>query len=364
VADEQSRDQKTEEATPKRQSDAREKGQVAMSQDLVAALMLAAGIAALMTGGATLSGSVGGLIADTARTLPELGTEDLTPAGAAAIVSEAAGGSLRWVALVLLPVVALGMLVGYGQIGFVIAPKAIEPELSKLDPIKGVTRMFSLRSWVRTGQALLKIVVIASTMTVVAWTQIPNIVRMGGSELGPLLRGLGHVALRCTLGAVVAIVLIAVLDLFYQRFQHERDLRMSKEEVKEEHKTTEGDPHVRARVRRLQREAAQSRMMAEVPKSTVVVTNPDHFAVALLYERDADGEPRPPRVVAKGMDSLAQRIKGVARDAGVPCYEDVPLARALHAQVQIGSEIPEDLYAAVAAVLAYVYRMQGELVTA
>jgi flagellar biosynthesis protein FlhB len=184
---------------------------------------------------------------------------------------------------------------------------------------------------------------------------------MGSSELGPLLRGVGLVVFRSALAGVLAMLAIAIIDLFFQRHQHDKDLRMTKEEVKEEHKTTEGDPHVRARVRSLQREASRRRMMSEVPNATVVVTNPDHYAVALAYPRGSDGEPTygAPRVVAKGADFLAQQIKKVAREARVLCYEDVALARSLYAQVDIGEEIPHDLYAAVAAVLNYVYRVQG-----
>ena len=152
-------------------------------------------------------------------------------------------------------------------------------------------------------------------------------------------------------------MILGLIDLAFQRWQLERDLRMSRQEIKEENRITEGDPHVKARVRQLQREMATSRMMADVPKATVVVTNPTHFSVALLYDRAAEG--RAPRVVAKGVDFVAQRIRSVAGEAGVLCYEDPALARALHAQADIGQEIPEDLYAAVAEVLAYVYRLQG-----
>src|SRR6185503_1902075 len=157
------------------------------------------------------------------------------------------------------------------------------------------------------------------------------------------------VALRTTVAALAVILLLAVLDALFQRRQYEGDLRMTRAEVKEEHRLTEGDPHVRARIRSVQRELAMRRMMEDVPKATVVVTNPTHFAVALRYERE-DGARHAPLVVAKGVDHLAERIKEVARAHGVACHEDVPLARALHARVRIGQEIPEELYAAVAAV--------------
>ncbi|MCP3860357.1 MAG: EscU/YscU/HrcU family type III secretion system export apparatus switch protein, partial [Phycisphaeraceae bacterium] len=161
---------------------------------------------------------------------------------------------------------------------------------------------------------------------------------MGDNELRPLLVGIGIIAMRCVTGALIVIVALAFADLAYQRFQHGKDLRMTKKEIKEEHRLTDGDPHVKARVRQLQREMATRRMMDDVPDSTVVVTNPTHFAVALKYERNANGAgaTSAPVVVAKGADHLAQKIKAVAAEAGVVLYEDVPLARALFAQAEIG----------------------------
>jgi len=186
---------------------------------------------------------------------------------------------------------------------------------------------------------------------------VDQIARVGTNELGPLLAALGVVALRTTVAALTVILALAALDALFQHRQHERDLRMTRAEVKEEQRLTEGDPHVRARIRAVQREFAMRRMMADVPKATVVVTNPTHYAVAVRYEREG-GASGAPMVVAKGVDHLAEKIKEVARASGVACHEDVALARALHARVAIGQEIPEELYAAVAAVLATVYRLQ------
>ncbi len=361
MADDTSKDEKTEEATPRRLEDARGDGQVAMSQELVTSLMLCAGIAALIIGRDQIASVLGSNIFTTIRSLPELATQELTVSNAAAILKEVVGSGTKLVAVLFFPVIGVGALVSYGQVGFQVTPKAITPDLTKLDPIKGLKRLFSTRSWVRTGMSLLKILAIASSMIAVASTQLSEVVRISTSELGPALPGIGTVILRCVMAAVATMVLMAVIDLVYQRFQHSKDMRMTKEEIKQESKTTEGDPQVKARVRALQREASKRRMMAEVPNATVVVTNPDHYAVALSYPRDEAGEPvsQAPRVVAKGADILAQQIKKVARDAGVLLYEDVPLARALHAQVEIGDEIPEAMYTAVAAVLNYVYSLEG-----
>ena len=361
---ESEKDQKTEEATPRRREQAREEGQVAMSQEFVSALMMAAGMLGVILFGQDVFGTLGAVVSGMARSVGGLGTQVMTIPDVTALMRASVITAAEMLAVLFLPVLAVGLVVGYGQVGFQIAPKAVAPDPSKLDPIKGFQRLFSARSWMRTGLSALKIVAIAASMVVVAVLHLPEIARVGESELGPLLAAVGTIVLRSGLAGLLAMFLLSIIDLLFQRWQHEKDLRMTKEEVKEDHKTTEGDPHVKARVRALQREAAQRRMMDEVPNATVVVTNPDHFAVALAYPRGADGEPlhAAPRVVAKGMDHLAQRIKKVARDNGVLLYEDVPLARALYARVEIGQEIPDDFYAAVAAVLNYVYGLKGDSV--
>lgn len=356
----QEKDQKTEEATPRRREEARERGQVGISTELIAAIMLLAAAAATLLFGGAFAADLVGMVTRSLALIDDHGTTDLDAEQAAALV----GGTLRAIAPglagLLLPLLVVGALVGYGQVGFRLAPKAIAPEASKLNPIKGLQRIFGARGVMRTVMAALKIIAIGGTMIAVGWSQVPNIVRLGPTELGPLLRGLGHVAVRCTAGALVAILLLSIVDLLFQRWQQERDLRMTKQEVKEERKNTDGDPHVKARIRSVQREMAQRRMMGEVPKATVVVTNPTHYAVALRYERDEQGQPLDgaPVCVAKGVDAVALRIREVASEHGVVCYEDRPLARSLFAQVEVGEEIPEDLFAAVAAVLTYVYRLE------
>jgi len=357
----QEKDQKTEDATPRRREEARENGQVALSNELVAAAMLGAGLGALLLGGAYLVQSASQLIAGTLVLMRSAGRSALSAGDSAELVRESFRSVLPALLAVLVPVVVVGLVAGYGQAAFRVTPKAVALDPSKVDPIKGLGRIFSLKAVVRTGLAAAKVAVIAITMALIAWSQLDELIRMGPAELGPLLVGLGSIALRCTAGALVAIAALSLIDFAFQRWQHDRDLRMTKQEIKEERRITEGDPHLKAHVRQVQREMATRRMMADVPKATVVVTNPTHYAVALSYERDEDDVPvvHAPRCVAKGADHLAQRIKDVARDAGILCYEDVPLARSLYAQVEIGAEIPAELYTAVAEVLSYVYRVQG-----
>ncbi len=364
MAENQDSEQKSEEATPRRRQEAREKGQVALSMELLAALLMVGWAVGLTVYGGELAKVAGGVMTTTIESLATVGAEELDQQDFIGIITQVVRAVGAAMTALLLPLLLLGVLVGYGQVGFQIAPKAIAVDGAKLNPVKGLQRLFSARSVVRTVLALAKIMLIAAVVAGIAWTQLDEITQLDGMDVGPVLAGVGHVALRCVAGALVTIVALAMIDLAFQRFQHGKDLRMTKQEVKEELKSTEGDPHLRGRIRRVQREMASRRMMADVPNATVVVTNPTHYAVALRYddkERDAHSAPR---VVAKGVDFVAERIKKIAREAGVICYEDVQLARALHAQCEIGDEVPVDLYQAVASVLAYVFGVQGEKVTA
>jgi flagellar biosynthetic protein FlhB len=359
MAEDDDKDDKTEDATPRRREESREGGQVALSTEIVAAASLSACIGLLVVGGGLLAAHSGVLIRDSVESLALHGRDDLSAVDMAGMVT-ASFRSMAWpVAAMSLPIAGVVMFASYAQIGIQIAPKAITWNPGRLDPTKGWSRIFSMRSVVRTIAALLKILLVTTAAAAVAWHELPNVASLVNSDLGPALMGIGRVLLHCALGSLVAIVAIAGFDFGFQRWQHERDIRMSKRDIKDEVKMTEGDPHIKAKVRQVQREMARRRMMAEVPKATVVITNPTHYAVALRYERDTNElKNRAPVVVAKGVDLVAQRIKQVAREADVPLHEDVPLARALHAQVEIGQEVPEALFQAVAGVLAYVFRVR------
>ncbi len=356
----QDKDQKTEEATSRRLEEAREKGQVAMSQELISALMLCTSLAVLVFSGQRMAMSAGGALQETMGLLNSAVFE-WTVSDAAQLIEQVLSPPMYVVLLVFLPVLAVGAAVAYGQAGFRITTKAIAVDPGKINPAKGLKKIFSMRGVMRTTLAALKIIVIATVLISSVVNDFPRIVRLGNAELGPLLAGLGQVALRASAFALIAVVALALVDFFYQRFQHSEDLRMTKQEVKDENKSSEGDPHVKARIRQAQREMASRRMMEDVPDATVVVTNPTHYAVALRYDRDVKGDPvsNAPRVVAKGLDAVALRIREIAKENGVICYEDRPLARALYAQVEVGDEIPDELYAAVATVLTYVFRLEA-----
>lgn len=358
MANQEDKDQRTEDATPRRLQEARTDGQVPISSELIAALSLCAGFAVMSMVGGRAWEQVASVVARTLEELPRHGLASVDVPQAARWLHEALASMLEPLALLVAPVLVVMLLASYGQVGFQVAPKAIRFDPSKVDPVKGLGRLFSTRAVVRTTLAAAKVLAIAGSMAVVAWHQVPEVVAIGTAELGPLLVGMGTVALRCTAAALCVVLALAALDLAFQRWQFRRDMRMTKQEIKEEHRLTDGDPRVKARIRRIQVELATSRMMADVPKATVVVTNPTHYAVALRYERgQAAGAPL---VLAKGAGHVALRIKALAAQAGVLCHEDVPLARALYRQAQVGAEIPEQLYAAVATVLAHVWRLRGD----
>jgi flagellar biosynthesis protein FlhB len=319
--------------------------------------MLCGSAAAFALGGGHVAEAVGRLTVVAAESASELGTIELDGPAATGIVRNALATAVPALLVTLIPALAIGLLVGYGQVGFRFATKALEPRPDKLDPIKGFGRLLGARGWVRLGLGTLKIVALCSAAVLGLYLQRGHIYSLAGQELGPAVLGGMLIIARAIGGAVALFVAIALIDMGFQRFQHGRDLRMTKQEVKEDLKNTEGDPHVRARVRQIQREMASRRMLADVPKATVVVTNPTHVAVALSYERDVEGGPPvAPKVLAKGLDHMAQRIKEIAREAGVPLHEDVPLARSLYRECRVGEHIPERLYAAVATVIGFVYR--------
>ena len=352
---------KTEEATGKRLSDARAKGQVAMSSEFIAGLMLAASIGSMLVLGKGLTGAAGMLLSGSFDRMSILATEELTAGDFSAIMSNSVQGMATALATLLIPVLLVGFVAGYGQVGFMISPKAVGFDPAKLSFASGAKKIFGARGAVRTGLGLLKIILIGTTVVTVAFWQLPAISAVVGTDATQVVRAIGHVFLLAATAGVIVIVALSLIDFVYQRFQHAKDMRMSKKEVKDEAKNSEGDPQVKARIRQVQRELAMARMMDDVPSATVVITNPTHYAVALRYE---DGRDAAPTVVAKGLDEVALRIRALATESNVMIVEEPPLARALHRACDIGDAVPENLFEAVAKVLAYVYRMEGRAVSA
>jgi flagellar biosynthetic protein FlhB len=263
---------------------------------------------------------------------------------------------------VILPVGGVTLLAAIGAnlaiSGWVFTFKTIEAKFDKLNPISGLGRMFSWQSLIELFKALLKGVLIAGVAGWMIWVQRDAIVGLVAEPLESALAHLGHITLFTFFAAISAFALIALMDVPYQIWEYHRKLRMTKEEVRQEGKETEGDPQIKARIRSLQREMARRRMMQAVPKADVVVVNPTRFAVALKFEENRMAAPQ---VVAKGSALVAQRIREIASENRVPIVEAPPLARALHQHVEIGDTIPESLFTAVAQVLAYVHQLNHQM---
>ncbi len=344
---------RTEPATPRRREEARQQGQVAFSAELAAALVLVAGVALL----ALLGPRVGRELLDTIRTdLPapcprEMGTEE-----ARELMSRQFSRGLSFLGVFLGLLVAAAIASTAMQVGFRLAPEKLTVNTERLSPAAGLQKLFSMGAAIRGGLALLKVAALALLAWVLLRGRSGMIVGLSHGNASYAAAQGWSLTMRLALGITAALALLGALDYAYQRYNFERSLRMTKQEVKEEVKREEGDPLIKARVRKIQREMARRRMFKAVSKASVVLTNPTHVAVALRYERGVMGAPR---MLAKGAGFIAERIKAEARRYGIPVVERPSLARALFKGVKIDQEIPTWLFQAVAEVLAYLYRLRN-----
>lgn len=346
---------KTEAPTSRRRQEAREEGQVARSVEVNAALILVSGLLILKWTGPTLGTKLQDAVIRSLSTFP---SRDITPGD----VSSSLVRLLLEVGVALAPLMFGVALVGFisnvAQVGLKISSKSLQIKGTRLNPLAGLSGLFSSRALVEMAKSIAKITVVGYIIFSFLRSRASDIAALAGGTYLTTCVSIGQLAYQLLLRAAAVLFIIAVLDYAYQRYTHEKRLKMTKQEVRDDAKRTEGDPQIKGKIRQRQREVAQRRMMAEVPKADVVVTNPTHYAVALKY--DADRSPAP-IVVAKGQNLIAQRIKAIAEDSNVPIVENVQLARALYASVEIGDEIPADLYQAVAEILAYVYRLSKRL---
>ncbi len=346
-------EERTEPASPRRREEARERGQVARSADLSSAVILLAAVLALNLLGRRLAG---GLFASTASVLAGLGTVGGDPAS---LLHEYAGafgavfmGFLPFVAIVLVAALGANLL----QVGFLFTTQPLAPRFDRIDPVAGLGRIFSLRGLIRLASGLLKVAIVGVVVLWTVWAERERLLTLSGRGFEQILGTGTELMLALSLRAALALLVLAVLEYGGQKWQFERELRMSRQEVREELRRYEGDPRIRERRRALQRQLALQRMMLLVPKAAVVITNPTHLAVAVRYEKDAM---EAPVVVAKGAEALAHCIRSTALEHGIPVVELKDLARALYRSVDVGQAIPPDLYKAVAEILAYVYRLKG-----
>lgn len=344
--------ERTEPATPKKREDARRKGNVAKSKDLASVAVLLCALTVFYFGGSWMFDRMIEIVHSSLQTL---GQWSPTVEDAHTLAWQLFSKIGILLAPLLLFVVFAAVVGNVSQTGFMIASEAMEPKFAKLNPISGFKTLVSIQSLVELIKSILKIVVIGGISYSVlkgVWDQIPGLV-----ELTPfgIIAFFGQVALKMGYYVALLLIIVAVSDYVFQRWKHEKDLRMTKQEVKDENKQREGDPQVKGRIRATQREMAMRRMMEAVPEATVVITNPTHLAIAIKFDRSMPA----PTVVAKGAGKIAERIRNIAAEHDIPVIEQKPLARSLFKTVEIGEFIPVDLYHAVAEVLAYVYRLKG-----
>ncbi|TBW12462.1 flagellar type III secretion system protein FlhB [Azotobacter chroococcum subsp. isscasi] len=352
MADESSDQEKTEAASPRRLEKAREEGQVARSRELTTFLLLLSGVAALW--------GMGGVLHERLSQVMEqaLLFERAQAFDAARMLARfwELGESTLFTLLPLFLLMAVMALVAPSLLGgLLVSAKSLQPQLARLNPLKGLKRIFSTQALAELGKAIAKTVLVGWVAVFFLRKYSGELMALSGMPIQQALAdAMRLIALSCGM-IVLALILVIVLDVPYQLWSHAKKLRMSKEELRQEHKESEGDPHVKGRIRSQQQAMARSRMMSKVPAADVIVTNPTRFAIALSYQ---DGQMGAPRVVAKGTDAVAARIRELGGEHGVPLLEAAPLARALYYHVDLDHEIPVELYTAVAEVLAWAYRLR------
>lgn len=345
--------EKTEEATPKKKSEARKEGQIPQSKEIGLAAAIIATFAGLRIFGKWMLDNIMGFTINTIKN-HSLNPEIFNQEG---IVSLAMS-SLMTLGMVVAPValisMAIGLVTSYLQVGVLFTTKTLAWKLSRLNPIEGFKRMFSKRSVVELIKSLFKIGVLGYIVYSYILDEIPNILTSVELEIGQMAAYLGELVFAIAMRIGLALFIMAALDYLYQRYDHNKKLMMSKQEIKEEHKQSDGNPQIKSKIKEKQRQMAMQRMMQEIPSADVIITNPTHYAVGIKYDKDLYDAPY---IIAKGQDNLAQKIKEIAKEHKIPVVENKPLARSLYANAEIGQMIPEELFQSVAEVLAYVYSL-------
>lgn len=349
---------KTEEPTPKKLAEARKKGQIPQSKEVQNF--------AVLLGMALVVGIAGPFVAlrvysPLASIVERSGDFQIDLGSTGEILYDAVFSVILALSPVFGVFVILALASSLGQSGILFTAETITPKLEKLSPISGFKRLFSLRSLVEFLKGIFKMVVVGTVAVLLVMPEFDRLEVIVQMDIRQLLEEMQTLVIRLLFGVVSIIAVIAIADYVYQRYEHIKQLRMSRQEIRDEHKQSEGDPHVKARLRQIRGERARQRMMSAVPRADVVVTNPTHFAVALQYDTEVMAAPV---VVAKGADAVAFRIRDVAKTNDIPIVENPPLARALYGGVEIDQQIPEEHYQAVAQLISYVYRLKGKRMTA
>ncbi len=345
-------EERTEEATQTRRDDFRKRGQVAMTKELSSVLML--------FGTALVLWFLGKFFL---QQITDIVTESIGPF----LVTAARQGDyqpavlfvLKKAVLVLGPLFGMLIITSIGstilQVGLLNNEEVFNWSLDKLNPVEGMKRLFSLKAIGEGLKSILKLIVVGAVVYSLVKDQIVKVPTLSSFSISQLMAFAGDLLLRLMAGVGVFLAVVAAADYFFQRWTLEKQMRMTKQEVKEEHKSREGDPMIKARIRRIQREMANKRMMADVPKADVIITNPTHIACAVKYDPKTMAAPL---LIAKGADAIAEKIREIARENGIPIMENKPLARTMFKSMKIGQVIPRELFKAIAEVLSYVYKLK------
>jgi flagellar biosynthetic protein FlhB len=343
--------ERTEEATQQRREDFRKKGQVAFSKELSSTLMMAFSAVAIFI----LSKFYLENIVESFKF--NLGL-DMVAAVRGGDVFTALRMTGEKIAFLLLPVFGIALLIGIGsqvlQTGFLQVEDALNPKIEKLNPIDGLKRLFSLKNLVEGIKSLLKLILVFGIVYLVMKSEVFKIPQLLEFSVQQLFHYLGQVSVKLLSSIAIAMTVLTIADYFFQRWDLEKKMMMTKQEVKEENKSREGDPLIKARIRRVQREMSNRRMMQKVPTADVIITNPTHIAVALKYDENLPA----PQLIAKGADLIAEKIKALAKENNIPIVENKPLARTIFKTMKLGQVIPRELFVAVAEVLSYVYKLK------
>lgn len=347
---------KTEKATPKKRQDARKKGQVVKSQDVSAAFLLLALFLLLYFWAPSMLESMFSFFHQSIE--KNMLIESLNQDTVMEIYSQ----SLMEMAKIALPILLVAMVIGiaanFFQFGFLFTTEQLKFDLKKLDPIKGIKKIISLRAIVNLIKSLLKVAFIGTVTAFIIWMNLEDVLSLSLHNPWEILSTVARLTGLMGIAAAIVLILIGVLDYTYEKFDYEKNLKMSKQDIKDEYKNAEGDPKIKSKIKQRQREMAMRRMMQEIPNADVVITNPTHYAIALKYDEKSM---EAPKVVAKGTDFVAQKIKLIAKENNVVMVENRPLARAMYDKVEIGDFVPEEFFKAVAEVLAYVYRIKRKI---
>ncbi len=353
--------EKSEQPTAKKLNDARKEGQVAKSQEVATAFSLLALFLILRLLYPFIGTNFEGVFERVYNNIPNVARTYNGFLPIATIVS-ILNNAILTMLLITAPFLIIGFLIAFlcdlVQVGFKPTSKPLQPKLSKLNPISGMKKIFSTRKLFELGKSLLKLAVMAAVIYSFFTGRTESLFLLYDMPLSQAIGLMGNLIISLGLRIAVAYMIIAFIDLIYQRRKFTKDMMMTKHEVKDEFKNSEGDPAVKSAQKRRMMEASRRRMMQQLPQADVVITNPTHYAVAIKYDAE---ESDAPIVVAKGADYLAQKIKEIARDNDVEIVENKPLARMLYANVEVGELVPPELYKAVAEVLAYVYHLKGKI---